>query len=166
MCMIFERFLDTSWSYFIPRLVLEFALSERWSTSEENFPSYKLCICDRLYWCNGEERNVAPWMISRSTEAWIKSVHTHVKIKSPCISLGDTNKFNLKHSAYDSMEWGKHLVNLKFPTTNKSASFFELLVCSAICCLCSLHKWSLGWQGHYVAVFFQQDQFQCCYWPR
>lgn len=45
----------------------------------------------------------------------------------------------------------EHLVNLRFPTTNKRGNFFELLVCSAACCLCSWRKWSLGWQGHYFA---------------
>lgn len=38
--MRLERFLGTAWSSFIASLVLEFALSERWGTSEENFTSY------------------------------------------------------------------------------------------------------------------------------
>lgn len=80
------------------------------------------------------------------------SVRAHAMIKPSLSSPGDTNKFNLKHSACDRQhEVRKHLVKLKFPATNKRAGFCELLVCSAGCCLWSLHKWSWGWRGHCAA---------------
>lgn len=121
---------------------LEVTLNETWSTWEENFPSYvsgrQIMHVWWICWWDGEERNAAPWMINGSTEARINSVHTH-----DYIFLCFSQRYQqIQPETLSLCQLGvrKHKVNQKFPTTNKSANFFELLVCSAVCCWCSLHK--------------------------
>lgn len=162
------RFERNCLELFYTLSMLVFALSETWSTWEENFPSYvsgrQIMRVLWVYWWDGKREMLLQGWSTDVLEAWINSVHTH-----DYIFLYFSQEYQQIQPATLSLcQQGvrKHLVNQKFPTTNKSANFFELLVCSASCCWCSLHKWSLGWQGHCVAIYFQQDQFQCYYWSR